>query len=60
MRDWLVYGRNPANGKSGKEKQQISLPKKFYLAEQLLRERFCLTTLCESICSKQWSVALSL
>ena len=35
MRDWPVYGRNPANGKSGKEKQQFSPPKKFYLAEHL-------------------------
>ena len=35
MRDRPVYGRNPANGKNGKEKQQISPPKKFYLAEHL-------------------------
>ena len=35
MRDiWPVMRRNPAKVESVKTKQQISLPKKFYLAEQ--------------------------
>ena len=39
MRDWPVYGSNPVNAKSEKEKQQISQPKKFYLAEHLIKRK---------------------
>ena len=58
MRDWPVYSRHPVNAKSEKENKQISPPKKFYLAEHLIKRKVLPNNYVRVTALSIWSVAL--